>query len=153
MENEKVQYLKTVFIEKVKTLDANAKGIFGLMNAQQMVEHMTYSFRVANGKEHQEAFLTAEQQEKVRHFFLSDKPFRENTKNAMLPENPFPMKNASMEEAVNELKAETDLFFKTFTEDKNHKTTNPLAGVFDFEQWVQLLYKHALHHAKQFGLI
>jgi len=43
-------------------------------------------------------------------------------------------------------------FFEAFENDHNLVTRNPLFGDLNFEQNVQLLHKHALHHLRQFGV-
>ena|ERR1051326_8739608 len=147
---EKILYMKN-FSAQLRSLDPAAKGKWGKMNAQQMVEHLTDSTRVATGKEYQKKELTEEQTEKARKFFLSDKPFRENTTNHLLPVEPYAIRNSSMENAIKEFDDEVKEFFSLFN-DLARTTINPFAGEFNFEQWVQLLHKHFQHHARQFGL-
>lgn len=135
----------------LRSLEPAAKGKWGKMNAQQMVEHLTDSMRVATGKEYQKRELNDELTEKARKFFLSDKPFRENTTNHLLPVEPNPIRNTTMENAVEEFEAELSEFFTMFQRPMR-TTMNPFAGEFNYEQWVQLLHKHFQHHARQFGL-
>jgi hypothetical protein len=87
----------------------------------------------------------------VRAFLESEKPFRENTPNALMPEIPAPVRNPSKEEALKELKNEIDFFFSVFEKNNLQVTRNPFFGDLNYEQNVQLLYKHAMHHLKQFG--
>lgn len=148
---EKIEYIKN-FPGKLSVLNPSTNGKWGKMNAQQMVEHLTNSMRVATGKEFQKIELLPEQTQKVRTFFLSDKPFRENTSNHLLPEIPPPCRNTTMQKAISELENELDEFFLLFEKNSVHTTINPFAGEFNFGEWMQLLHKHFLHHAKQFGL-
>lgn len=148
---EKVSYMKN-FPNQLRSLEPTAKGKWGKMNAQQMVEHLTDSTAIANGKEYQKKELTDELTEKARKFFLSDKAFRENTTNHLLPVEPNPMRNSSMENAVKEFEAELNEFFTSFQNNSSRTTINPFAGEFNYEQWVHLLHKHFQHHARQFGL-
>ena len=147
----KISYIKKIS-KALRALEPTAKGKWGKMNAQQMVEHLTDSIRVATGKEFQNKELTPEQTEKVRSFFLSDKPFRENTANNLLPVEPNPVRNSSMENAIREFEEELNEFFSMF-ENSSRTTINPFAGEFNYEQWVHLLHKHFQHHARQFGLV
>ena len=96
--------------------------------------------------------MTPEQTEKVRSFFLGEKPFRENTTNHLLPDIPPPCTNATMEESIKEMEQELNEFFASFENNPQHKTVNPFAGEFNYEEWVQLLHKHFVHHLGQFGL-
>ncbi len=149
---EKINYLEIEFPKFLQTLDANAKGNWGVMNAQQMVEHMSYSLRDANGKTPKKILTLAEHLSKYKDFAMSDKPFKENTKNIELPEIAIPVKHTSMQNAIEEMKQEWNNFKKVFDSNPTKTITNPFFGDFNFEEQVHLLHKHARHHSKQFGL-
>jgi hypothetical protein len=153
MNTEKIEFLTITFPKLVKQLDAHAKGEWGVMNAQQMVEHMSYSVRVANGKTPMQIITPLENLEKVKGFMMSDKPFRENTKNVMLPDTAIPELQPDMENAVRELENEIQLFIEVFENDPTKTIENPFFGVLNFDEWLHLLVKHATHHARQFRLI
>ena len=150
---QKINFLEIEFIEFLKTLESNAKGKWGVMNAQQMVEHMSYSLRDANGKSLKRIVTPLEHLPKYKEFAMSDKPFKENTKNIELPETAIPVKHSSMQNAIDEMKAEWIDFKKAFEGNPTKTITNPFFGDLNFEEWVLLHYKHILHHARQFGLI
>ena len=82
---------------------------------------------------------------------LSDKPFRENTKNAEMPDIPIPVIKADMKEAIEELKGEFSDLSSYYHDDPSKKVMNPFFGELNFEEWVHLLHKHGRHHARQFG--
>lgn len=150
---DKLNWFRKNFIDMVKTLPAEAKGKWGVMNAQQMVEHMSYSVRHANGKDRRKLLTPDEQLERMRNFMLSDKQFKENTKNAELPDTAIPVQNPSMQHSVEELEAEIDLMNAHFKADENKSEMNPFFGALNYDEWVHLLHKHAMHHARQFGLV
>jgi hypothetical protein len=153
MNPEKVDFLKNGFVSLVKDLDPETKPQWGVMNAQQMVEHMSDSVRIANGKIRKKILTPEDQLFGYKNFMMSEKPFKPNTKNIELPSTALPVKNPAMQAAIEELQKEIDDFFKFFENDKEQKVTNPFFGDLNFEEWVQLLHKHAVHHAKQFALI
>ena len=62
------------------------------------------------------------------------------------------MRQPSIEEALRELRTEIDYFFTIFEQNRLGVTRNPFFGDLSFEQNVQLLYKHARHHLRQFGV-
>lgn len=152
MSSTKLNFLQHDFLTLLTKLEPTAKGNWGVMNAQQMVEHMSDSVRIANGKIPKRILLTPEQVEKARGFMLTDKPFKENTKNIELPDVPPPVTQPNMEAAINELKGEINTFSTAF-ESADKTITNPFFGELNFEQWTHLLHKHALHHLRQFGLV
>ncbi|MBO9633803.1 MAG: DinB family protein [Chitinophagaceae bacterium] len=153
MNQQKVNFLKNEFVFKLKHLAPDAKGAWGKMNGQQMVEHMAEMLKVANGRLHQPALPDKERVEKAHAWLLTDKPFRENTINPLLPEEPRPEEYNTMQQAIEAVQKELDHFFEVFEATPGLRIENPAFGNLDFEEQVQLLYKHAQHHLKQFGLI
>lgn len=152
MNAEKAEFLKHRFIPLLKQIPSDTAPQWGKMTLQQMVEHFSESVRIASGKTvHTEFVFPPEQLQKYREFILSEKPFRENTVNPLMPEVPAPVINVSAEEALNELGLEIKYFFTVFEKNKLQVTRNPFFGDLNYEQNVHLLHKHALHHLRQFG--
>lgn len=149
---QKIHFLLHEFPALLRKLDSNAKGKWGLMNAQQMVEHLVLSVKNANGKLKLPPVNEGERLEKFRTFLFSDSQFRENTRNPLIGD-PLPLHFASMEIAINKLQSELQYLVDTFEQDPGLTTLNPIFGQLDFEGNVQLLHKHALHHLRQFGLV
>ncbi len=133
-------------------LDPDTKGNWGVMNAQQMVEHFILSVKNASGKFTLPLVNEGERLEKIRAFMFSDKPFKENTKNPLMSEEPLPRHYPSMQVAIDKLQTELNHFAGVFQQNPSLITLNPIFGELDFEGNVQLLYKHAMHHLKQFGI-
>jgi hypothetical protein len=151
---EKTDFLKYRFIPLIKQIPSDTKPGWGKMTLQQMVEHFSDSVRIASGKTSYNDFVFApEQLQRNREFILSEKPFRENTSNPLMPEVPAPVINVSSEEAITELEKEINFFFNVFEKNNLQVTRSPFFGDLNFEQNVHLLHKHALHHLRQFGLV
>lgn len=150
---EKLHFIQHTFPTMLKNLQGNEYGEWGKMNAQQMVEHLSDSIRIADEKNKQIIVTSPEQLEVYRNFMLSEKPFKPNTKNALMGENPPNIRQSNMADSVNELNAEIADFIAFFKNKPEIKTTNPFFGMMNFEEWVHLLHKHFNHHAKQFRLI
>jgi hypothetical protein len=150
----KAQFLREEFIPLLEQLPSESKAAWGKMTVQQMIEHFADSVGIASGKMVYADVLTPpEQLDKMRNFLESDKPFRENTVNPLMPEVPAPVRNPSKAEAVKELKEELDFFFAVFEKNNLQVTRNPFFGDLNYEQNIQLLYKHGLHHLRQFPLV
>lgn len=150
---DKKKFLKEDLVKLLSSLPSGAKGAWGKMNAQQMVEHMSYSFRLGSGKHVEKLAYSPEITQKSYNFMMTEKPFRENTPNQLLPDVPPPVKNKSMADALAELQLEIDYFFQVYAENAGLRTINPFFGNLNFEEQVQLLHKHATHHARQFNLL
>ena len=154
MNAEKTEFLKYRFIAQIKRIPSDTHPLWGKMTVQQMIEHFSDSVRIASGKTTVPEIVTApENLDRVRAFLLSEKPFRENTVNPTLPEDPLPVRNPLIEDAIEELMTEIQFFFNVFEKNNQQLTRNPIFGDLNFEENVQLLHKHALHHLRQFGLM
>lgn len=154
MENiqQKAVFLKTEFTNALRSLSSDAPRKWGKMNVQQMIEHMSDYVRIASGRTPMQVVTPAEQLDRAQGFLASEKPFRENTPNSLMSEEPLPVRHASKEDAIDELQNEIDYFFEAFAKEPEKKLDNPFFGALGYDQQVQLLYKHSTHHLRQFGL-
>lgn len=153
MENSKAVFLKSQFVPLLRQIPSDTLPHWGKMTLQQMVEHFSDTMKIASGKTKNEIVTPPEQLQKMRDFLMSEKPFRENTPNPLMPEVPPPVRNQTITAALDELEAEITYFFSVFEDNHMQETRNPFFGDLNFEQNIHLLYKHALHHLKQFGVM
>lgn len=149
---EKANFLRNKLVPELGKISAARKPAWGKMNFHQMVEHMTDAFKEANGRVPRDLMTPDEHIGRMQDFLMSEKPFRENTPNKLLPDEPPAPKHETVEASLEELKEEIEHFFDVFGSEPSKKITNPFFGVLGYEQWVQLLHKHSLHHLKQFGV-
>jgi hypothetical protein len=153
MDMNKLNFLQTEFPSLLKKLSPDEKGTWGVMNAQQMVEHMAESISFATGRNNQSLHTPKEHVGKYKEFAMSDKEFRPNTKNVLMAETPDPVKCASMQEAIISVEKEIKEFVNYFEKNKDATLMNSIFGELSFNEWVHLLHKHAAHHCKQFNLL
>ncbi|MFL5786707.1 MAG: DinB family protein, partial [Flavisolibacter sp.] len=145
-------FLKHEYISELKNIPSQTKPNWGKMTFQQMLEHMSDFLRIASGKTVYTDVITPEERlPRMREFIMSDKPFRENTLNPMLSEIPAPVINESVEIALDELQEELNYFFDVFEKNNLKVTRNPIFGDLNYEENVALVYKHAVHHLRQFS--
>jgi hypothetical protein len=153
MNFEKEDFLRTRFISFLQQLDPATAPRWGKMNVQQMIEHFADMVRWANGKvKHETIHTPPERLQAYREFLMSEKPFKENTKNPFMDEQPAPVRHKTIQAAIGELHEELIHFFEVFERDPQLIIRNPFFGDLNFEQSIQLLHKHALHHLRQFGV-
>ncbi len=154
MSFEKENFLRTKLVVYLQRLDPATPPRWGKMSVQQMVEHYAGdALRNASGRLKFEEIMTPPGElERLREFMLSNKPFRENTKNPLMDEKPAPLHYKTIQGAIGALQQELIYFFEAFEKNPQLVTRNPFFGDLDFEQNVQLLHKHALHHLRQFGV-
>ena len=153
MNTYKEVFLKKDFIPLLEKLKGDEKASWGIMNAQQMIEHFADAVKNANGKLKLPALNEGENLQKFRDFLMSEKPFKANTKNPLIAEEGIPLRQRDLPSAINKLKKELDYFFEVFENHPGLKTGNAFFGELDYDMNVQLLHKHAIHHLKQFGLV
>lgn len=154
MSLEKENFLRTKLVTCLQRLDPATPPKWGKMNVQQMIEHFAGdAVRNANGRLQAEKFLLPpEQVDRMREFMMSEKPFRENTINPLMGEEPAPLHFKTVQAAIGALQQELIHFFEVYEKNPGMVIRNPFFGDLNFEQNVQLLYKHALHHLRQFGV-
>jgi len=153
MNSNKSNFLQQKLVQTIATIDSATQPLWGKMNLQQMVEHMSRdAFRVASGKISFPLMTPAEHIAKMQEFIKSDKHFKENTANRLMAEEPAPTVHSNIEAALAELQTEIDYFFEVYAQQPDLKLINPFFGELDAALQVDLLYKHALHHLRQFGV-
>ena len=154
MSFEKENFLRTKLVAYLQRLDPATLPCWGKMNVQQMVEHYAGdAVQNASGRLKIDNIMTPpENLERMREFMMSNKPFKENTKNPLMDEEPAPLRYKTVQAAIGALQQELIYFFEAFEKNPELVTRNPFFGDLNFEQNVQLLYKHALHHLRQFGV-
>ena len=154
MNFEKENFLRTKLVRYMQQLDPATPARWGKMNVQQMIEHYAGdAVRNASGRLKTDTIITApEKLASMREFMMSDRPFKENTRNPLLGKEPAVLHFNTVQAAIGALQQELIFFFEAFARDPQLITRNPFFGDLNFEQNVQLLYKHALHHLRQFGV-
>lgn len=155
MSFEKENFLRTRLVHYFQQLDPSTPPGWGKMSVQHMIEHYAGdAVRNASGRLKIDKIITPpENLKRMRDFMMSDRPFRENTKNPLLGEEPASLHYHTVQAAIGALQQELIYFFESFAKDPQLITRNPFFGDLNFEQNVQLLYKHALHHLRQFGVV
>ncbi|HTN45569.1 MAG TPA: DinB family protein [Flavipsychrobacter sp.] len=148
----KAKFLKKEYIADLQKIAANTQPLWGKMNFQQMVEHMAEYVAMAYGNPEMELTIPEDKVEKAQDWLKTEKPFKENTPNSLLPETPRPVEFSTVAEAIADLQNEINNFFNEFDTVKKKYVMNPFFGELDYGMSIQLLYKHATHHLRQFGM-
>jgi hypothetical protein len=154
MSLEKENFLRTKLVTYLQRLNPATAPVWGKMNVQQMIEHFGGdAVRNANGRLKIDTIVTPpDHLSRLREFMMSDKPFKENTSNPLMGEEPAPLSYKTVQAAIGALQQELIYFFEAYEKNPEMIIRNPFFGDLNFEQNVQLLYKHALHHLRQFGV-
>jgi hypothetical protein len=154
MSIEKENFLRTRLVPLLQQINPSSSPKWGKMSVQQMIEHYTRdAVSVASGRIKIDQIITPpENLQKMRDFMMSEKAFKENTRNPLLSEEPSPLQYKTVQAAIGALQEELIYFFEVFEKNPHFITRNPFFGDMNFEENVQLLHKHAYHHLRQFGV-
>ena len=155
MSEQKIQFLQKEMFDRLEALSADTSAKWGVMNAQQMTEHVADFFDVSYEKIIFPLAVPEEHLPKYRAFLYSDKEFRENTKApaSVLGDEPLPYRFGSLDAARENLRQSVSAFFDYFKSQPGKTTLHPAFGQLNFEEWVILHGKHVRHHWRQFGLM
>ncbi len=155
MDSAKQDFVTSGSLEKLEHLTEETKPLWGVMNAQEMVEHLTDFFNIATEKVKVELITPEEHLPRYMEFLMSEKAFKENTKApvTLIGEKPLPLRYASLEEAKKYLRTAVANFSVYFEENTERKTLHPVFGILNFNEWIRLHHKHVVHHLKQFSLM
>jgi hypothetical protein len=149
----KLDFLQTDYIQLLESLDENTTPIFGKMNVLQMIEHMCYAVQQATGRISLKPINDEETTEKMYRFMMSEKPFRDNTPNPYLPDEPAKPSSEDKAVLIANLNNDINNFVQHYTADNAKRELNPFFGNLNFDEWTHLLHKHAWHHLRQFGVV
>jgi oxepin-CoA hydrolase/3-oxo-5,6-dehydrosuberyl-CoA semialdehyde dehydrogenase len=148
---EQKEYLLDQLVNDFRSLSQPANANWGKMNFNQMLEHLIEACKNASGDIVFDTFHTPEERlPAMQAFLMTDKLFKPETKNAMMGEEPAPVKNENTNALLDELQSQINRFYERFQQDENLVVRNPIFGDLNEELWTRLLYKHCIHHLRQF---
>lgn len=156
MENlsQKIYFLKNEFVPALYQISPDTTALFGKMNPTQMVEHMAAYIRLAYGNPQiTSSPYTEDVVAKMQAFLKTEKPFKPNTPNPLMSDEPTKVYSENFETAIKDVKIAIDEFFYFFEQHPDATIYNPFFGSLGFELNVQLLYKHSRHHLSQFNAL
>ncbi|MEX1192539.1 MAG: DUF1569 domain-containing protein [Brumimicrobium sp.] len=132
-------------------LTEDKNPLWGSMNAQEMVEHLTDTLKIASGETKQKLLIPEEKITSMQGFLETDKEMARNLEVPFAPKER-QLRNESLEDAIDEF-VEQWITFEDHFSDAKTTELHPFYGDLNFKQWNQLNSKHLTHHFKQFGLI
>jgi Protein of unknown function (DUF1569) len=142
--------VKEEILSRIDKLQPGSKAMWGKMNVNQGLRHMSMAFDIATGKLNP-TISKAPRMPKwlLKFFLLNAKPPKERAEtfkemntvsNNINPEN-YEMERQNLKKAVEDFFNTTSLL-----------PENKLAGKFKKNDWGKLNYNHTDHHLRQFGV-
>jgi hypothetical protein len=146
-------FLARLLNEALVPLRADAAARWGRMTAQQMVEHLIWSFELSTGRFGVECSTPAEQLPRARGFLQKNRPMPRDFMNPLLVAGLPPLRHASLEEAKRALGVEVERFREQERGTPAASFVHPVFGSLGNEEWSRSHFKHGVHHLLQFGLV
>lgn len=138
----------------LSSLDPHAAPLFGKMSPQHMVEHLTSTVKMANGKKPVELKVTEESAKATKAGVIyTDYQMEPGIKSALLGDAPPPYVNDNIADAIAELRKELADFDEYFILHPDATPVQHRMGALTHDEWVVLYNKHFAHHLRQFGLL
>lgn len=144
---------ETLVRKKLSKLTSDSKPIFGIMNAQQMIEHLSAITKIANGNWTVDTFVSDEKMARRKPFLDTENELEIGFKPTLFLEQPNSFQFISMQQAIDDLISQLQLFIKVFEENPSRTVVHPFFGELNFEHWKKFQTKHFTHHFKQFSLL
>lgn len=135
-------------------LNEYAEPLWGKMTPQHVIEHLTASLHLVNGKKDVKQFTTPEEAQAVKNRLIgSEEPFARGIKSPMLGDEPPAYLHPSLGSAKEELVNEINEFNAKLQKDPEAHMLHPRLGTLNMKEWNKLFSKHFDHHFNQFGLL
>ena len=142
----------TEMLAVLNGLTPNQKPLWGKMNAQEMVEHLSDMLMMSRGTGNFAIDVDEETIARRQQFLSSDK---EMAKNIAVPftKEIIELRHDELELALDEFADEWMNFTEYYENNPSASVIHPYYGDLDFNLWLKMHDKHFMHHFKQFGLI
>jgi hypothetical protein len=145
--------LRTFFFGALDPLRAEDRPRWGAMTAQQMVEHLLWTFEVSTGRATLTCPTPPDQIERLKKFLYSNRATPEGFMNPALVEGLPALRHPDLRQAKGALQTEVDRFLDHQRTRRDVLTVHPIFGPITVEEWSRTHFKHCLHHLLQFGLL
>ncbi|WP_394974893.1 phenylacetic acid degradation bifunctional protein PaaZ [uncultured Croceitalea sp.] len=141
--------------ECLAKLDENTTPMWGDINAQCMVEHLEYSYRIASGEIRDFKIATPEKiLDKVHATLYNYKKMPHDYDFPLAEKSDINIpKHKSLAIAKEMMLEARKQYISFFNENPEARTNNPVFGALNKYEWSLLERKHLNHHFEQFGLI
>ncbi len=144
---------ENVVRDYLSKLSGDTKPVFGMMNAQQMIEHLSFVTQISNGNLKVDVFVDDEKAARRKPFLDTENEIQPGFKVSFLSEDCVTLKFDSLATAIDDLTNQVKHFLTVYETQKIKNVVHPFFGTLDFEYWKKFHVKHFTYHFKQFGLV
>jgi hypothetical protein len=144
--------LRTGMWDALAPLRPDTAARWGRMTAQQMVEHLEWTFACSAGTRAVDCYIPEAHRPKYLTFLSHDGPTPQGFENPALTSGLPALAHGDFSAATAALKRAVDIYLSLAGSEPAALRMHPLFGPIDAEQWSRTHYKHVRHHFTQFGL-
>jgi oxepin-CoA hydrolase/3-oxo-5,6-dehydrosuberyl-CoA semialdehyde dehydrogenase len=146
-------FFRHLLCDALAALRDGSQPRWGRMTAQQMVEHLAWTFEVSTGKAYVECSVPEARRGRMKAFLYDDRPMLREFMNPALVAGLPPLRTAGLAEARTALRVEVDRFLELCRATPDALHTHPVFGPIGTEEWARSHFKHGYHHLLQFDLV
>lgn len=139
--------------DALKALRPETQALWGAMTAQQVVEHLAWTFEISTGRTQVECHVPEEKRTWMKGFLYDNRPTPHGFVNPELVEGLPGLRHPALGEAQAFLRAEVGRFLEDSLTAPEAVHVHPIFGPIGREEWSRTHFKHTHHHLLQFGLI
>ena len=138
----------------IDTVKGDEVAQWGLMNVQQMLEHLLFPLNFAITVNPIILVTPEDKLERQREFLVSEFGMPKNFKTPFLPKDKtVPLIKQDLQESKKLLKETIVQFLNVINASDFTTKLHPVFGQLDKQGWLTFQYKHFSHHFMQFGLL
>lgn len=145
-------YLEKDVPRLLDELQPDTQALWGAMTAHHMVEHLIVTLKLARGRVKIPIVTPPEKWERSKPFIIGDREMPKSVPSPVGKDDLQPLRTATIEDAIQKAKTETDSFLRFLDETPEHMANHPYGGPLNADEWLLAQYKHFNHHFRQFGL-
>jgi oxepin-CoA hydrolase / 3-oxo-5,6-dehydrosuberyl-CoA semialdehyde dehydrogenase len=149
----RLSFLRDVFGEAVRELRPTTPPRWGRMSAQQMVEHLAWTFRISTGQIQVECLIPEARRALFKPFLHDQRPSPRDFRNPLLAGGLPPLQHAELGQATGDLQRQIERFLLEASGVAPTRHVHPVFGPLTAEEWSRAHVKHCHHHLLQFGLV
>jgi len=141
---------RELILERISKLNENSRAVWGKMNVNEMMVHLTDPLRVAIGEKQAEFFKTEYSEPGLRHKIIYELEWPKDSPTS--PEFNREFKGTEPMDFKSDLDTLHEVVKNFISKsDEVSFTIHPTFGDISKEDWGRLMWKHMDHHLKQFG--
>jgi len=144
--------------EALPALQPDTTPLWGTLNAQAMLEHLTLGIKIGNGSLTPRGPIPYDSYDELRKrqvkmFVQSEKAFERNIMNPLMKDKPFQTRKDSLDEAKRWFTEELQRFAEYWENHQDSVLIHPTLGPMSAAEWLNFQRRHIRHHFTQFGLL